>query len=167
MAENPDLKPAERHEHLVGFLTDHLGSGEYARLTAQMIDDQLPADTFQRVRRAIVVQGTARPYMAVLILAVTTAAHWREIRRRIHASGIVDPMLLSSMHAILDFTETAIVESMRGDDAEVRRARFYDRLYAPDRLEVGSGRGKPPPGFSATEVESAFDSFASSMGAIA
>ena len=165
MAANPDLKLPAQQEHLATFVADHLGEGEYERLTDAMIADSLPANTFFLVGRAIATRGTARPYVAVITLAVQTAHHWREIRRRINAGGIVDPMQLPSMHAVLDVTEHAVIESMAGEDSSTRRTQFYDSLYGPDRTALnGPGQSvAPPPGFSSDEVEASFDAFAAAM----
>lgn len=167
MTENPSLKPQERHRYLAKFVADHLGPDEYDRLTTEMIDDLLPADTFGKVAAAIATAGAARPYRAVLILAVTTAQEWREIRRRFNAAGILDPMQLPSMHAVLEFTEAAVIESIQGDDAQVKLAQFYDRLYAPEKTAVGAGKGSPPPGFSVAETSSSFDVFTKAVGGLA
>lgn len=162
MAANPDLTMQERQGHLAGFVAEHLAAGEYERLTVEMIDGDLPDDTFFLVGRAIATQGTARPYVAVISLALQTAVVWREIRRRIHAGGIVDPMGLPSMHAVLDVTERALLESMGGDEG--KRAKFYEALYAPDGSALnGAGYSGPPPGFSPEEVEATFDAFTALM----
>ncbi len=166
MAANPDLKTPERSQHLARFVADHLGAGEYERVTLEMIDGDLPDDTFFQIGRAVATQGTARPYVAVISLAVQTAYHWREIRRRITASGIVDPMQIPSMHAVLDVTERAVIESMNGVDGETRRTQFYDRLYAPSpdvTVLNGPGYSPAPPGFSPEEVEAQFDAFRAAM----
>lgn len=166
MAANPDLEMRHRQEHLARFVGDHLAAGEYERLTVEMIDGDLPDDTFFRVGRAIATHGTARPYVAVISLAVQTAHHWREMRRRIQAAGIVDPMMLPSMHAVLDATEHALIESMAGEGAQAKRTRFYDSLYAPapDGTELNGPEYAPaPPGFSPEEVEATFDAFAALM----
>jgi len=165
MAANPALKLPEQQEYLARFVADHLADGEYERLADAMISDDLPADTFFLVGRQIATRGTPRPYTAVITLAVQTGYHWREIRRRIHAAGIVDPMQLPSMHAVLDVTEHAVLESMSGEDSAVKRARFYDSLYAPEpgQTALNGSEYAPPPGFSPDEVEATFDAFTAAM----
>lgn len=110
--------------------------------------------------------GNRAPYVAVVTLCVMTAHHWRPLRSRFQAAGIPDPMLLSSMHPLLDMTETAILENMQGDnarDGEMQRSMFLDRLYAPS-VEVNALNGEKyvaiPDGFGEDELEDSFDAFA-------
>lgn len=93
-----------------------------------------------------------------------TAHHWRALRLKLVLAGIVNPMLLSTMHILLDSTEAAVLESMSGEkDSEMRRTMFLDRLYAPSP-EVKTINGKrhvaKPKGFDDDEVEASFDAFA-------
>jgi hypothetical protein len=100
------------------------------------------------------------PYTAVITLAVLTAFHWRAIRGKLILAGIMDPMALTSMHALLDVTETSITESY--STAEDRTA-FFDKLYAPEigRELNDDGYTPKPSGFDDDDVEASFDAFAS------
>lgn len=110
--------------------------------------------------------GHRPPYAAVITLSVLTAHHWRALRLKLLLAGVADPMALPSLHALLDTTESAVLESMHGDnprDGEMKRSMFLDRLYAPspvvDALN-GEGYVAQPEGFAEEEVEASFDAFA-------
>jgi hypothetical protein len=97
---------------------------------------------------------------------VLTAHHWRSIRLKLTTAGILDPMMLPSMHVLLDLTETSILEAMHGKTAregEMQRATFLDQLYAPT-LQVrnlnGDKTAVAPDGFDIDDVEDSFDAFA-------
>lgn len=89
-----------------------------------------------------------------------TAHHWRTIRSRLIQAGIVDPMALPSMHALLDVTESMVLEAAENKRG---RERILDQLYSPSiagaRLN-GSGYKPRPAGFSVAEQQAAFDNFA-------
>lgn len=164
MSANSDLTNADRSAYLVRFVADHLGPGELERLYFDMMMDALPTDTVERVSRRLAVWGTARPYVAVITLAVIAAAHWRTIRRTLLTSGIAEPMSLSSMHPILDVAEHKVVDSFTGSDEPQRELNsFYRRLYGPSP-EAAALNGEEfdptPPGFSPEEIEASFDAFA-------
>lgn len=110
--------------------------------------------------------GHSPPYIAVITLCVMTAHHWRTVRLKLLQAGIPDPMGLPNMHHALDVTEMAILEGIANQgakDAEFKRSQFLDRLYSPvvDATLNGDKYTAQPHGFSAEEVESAFDAFAS------
>jgi hypothetical protein len=163
MAANPDLEATERASYLVRFVADHLGEGELDRLYFGMMVDSLPADTFERVSRALAVWGTARPYVAVVTLAVIASCHWRALRLKIVSTGVVAPMGLESMHVLLDFAEAAVIDTFKNvENPQQELTSFYRRLYGPsaeaNRLN-GDDYVPVPPGFSEDEVEDAFDAF--------
>ena len=110
--------------------------------------------------------GNRAPYTAVITLSVLTAHHWRSLRLKLIMAGISNPMTLTSMHMVLDSTESAILESMHGDsakDGEMKRTMFLDRLYGPS-IEVNELNGESyipqPEGFGDDDVEASFDAFA-------
>lgn len=114
--------------------------------------------------------GHRAPYVAVSTLSVLTAHHWRVFRLKFVESGILNPMLLPTMHMILDMTEKVVVESMSasgGKDSEMKRSMFLDQLYAPraeTRVLNGDTYTATPAGFEAVEVEDSFDAFARAAG---
>lgn len=98
----------------------------------------------------------------MITLASITASHWRTLRGRIAGGGIARPIEeLPSLHALLDLTEQAVLESFSGKDAEKERKSFLDKLYAPEKGRQVSGTGhKPAPaGFDEDAMEAAFDAF--------
>jgi hypothetical protein len=175
MSGNPKITPEERHQHLTQFVRDHLEDGEYERLLSGMMADELPGDTITLVARELATWGTARPYVAVIILAVMAGTNWRAVRQRMRSDGIADPMReLPHMHAVIDEIETLALEgtASTGDKDRDRRARedLMDRLYAPtpegaERLNGKDYRAqvKPPEGFTPGEVEASFDAFTRAM----
>jgi len=159
--------PAEKVKHLHTFVCDHLEPGGFDALLIGMSLDELPADTFGLVTRALVTWGTARPYTAAATLASMTGHHWRTVRAHLINHGIADPMGLPSMHALLDITETMVIEAIQEDKPEktrLKREQFYNQLYVPDRVAV-SVDGKTKPALAEPEVaEEAFDQFARALG---
>lgn len=109
--------------------------------------------------------GHRAPYVAVITLAVMAAHHWRTIRLKLTLGGIADPMMLPSMHILLDAVESAILESMHGSssgDGEMKRSMFLDSLYGPSPANNlnGDDYSPTPEGFGDEEVEASFDAFA-------
>ncbi|QFG11182.1 hypothetical protein PBI_CLOVERMINNIE_35 [Gordonia phage CloverMinnie] len=99
----------------------------------------------------------------MITLAAITATHWRTLRAKHAMAGLPRPLeQLNSLHALLDLTEAAVMESMSGDkDADKNRRAFLDKLYAPEkgvRLE-GTGHKPAPAGFDEDAMEAAFDAF--------
>lgn len=146
------------------FVNEHLGDEQFDELLDAMMDGDLPDDTMGRVSRALCRWGTARPYAAVTNLTAITGQHWRIIRQHLLANGVVDPMLLPSLHALLDVTEQMVIESMQGRseaDARMKRDSFYNQLYRPDpdpADEVNGEEYQPvPEGFEDGEDDAAFD----------
>ena len=159
MAANPEVADVDRSDYLVRFAQDHLHDGELERVYVAMMAGDAPADSIERIARAIATWGTARPYLAVVTLAVMLAHHWRVIRVTLVKAGVHDPMSLKNMHILLDTIEAAVLEAMSGDrDSETRRRVFLDRLYSP--LSDPHAPAGPPPGFSDDDTEAAFDAFA-------
>lgn len=98
----------------------------------------------------------------MITLASITAAHWRTLRARIAGYGIARPLeQLPNLHALLDLTEQAVLESFSGKDAERERKTFLDKLYAPERGKQlgGTGHKPAPAGFDEEAMEAAFDAF--------
>lgn len=162
--QNGLLTPGERSNMTNLFVQQHLGDGEYQRIIEGMIDGAFPAQgTVGGLTRAIATWGTARPYLAIVNLAVTCAESWRRIQPRINRYGILDPMLLPTMGALLNLTEDIILECMvTGDKTKDDAARdgFYNRLYAPILLD-GETIG-PPPGWD-EESDDSYDEFAAAF----
>ncbi|WAB09211.1 hypothetical protein SEA_LITTLEMUNCHKIN_35 [Gordonia phage LittleMunchkin] len=99
----------------------------------------------------------------MITLAAITSTHWRTLRAKAATGGIPRPLeQLPHLHALLDLTEAAVMESFSGKDAERERKTFLDKLYAPERGKQVSGTGhRPAPaGFDEDAMESAFDAFA-------
>lgn len=144
-------------DHVVRLVSDHLADGELERVYVAMMTGDAPTDSMDKIVRALTTWGTARPYVAVVTLAVMTAHHWRTLRLRLVKSGVHDPMRLPSMHIVLDATEAAVLEAMAHDSME--RTVFLDRLYSPLH-DPGAPRDVAPTGFTDDDVESSFDAFA-------
>lgn len=114
--------------------------------------------------------GHGAPYTAVISLSVMAAHHWRTIRVRLMNNGIGNLMALTSLHAMLDAVEAIILEAVVSDakttrEAEVKRTRFLDSLYAPETPEAkklnGAGYKPMPSEFAVpAQVEADFDAFA-------
>lgn len=86
-----------------------------------------------------------------------TAHNWRTIRANIISLGIDDPLSLTSLHALLDVTEKAVIESKNARERET----FIDSLYRPTELDLrraGTGEIVAPAGFE-DGGESSFDAF--------
>lgn len=159
MAANSSLTDNERSDYLVRFVRDHLHTDELERVYVAMMNDEAPSNSVDLIARAITTWGTARPYLAVVTLAVMTAHHWRTIRLKLVQSGVHDPMALTTMHILLDATEAAVLEAMSGErDSEMKRTLFIDRLYSP--LGDPATSSQPPRGFTDDDTEDAFDAFA-------
>lgn len=170
MAANPKVDHAGRINYLDQFIQNHMQPGEFEDLLLRMITDDVPPDALLRLSRAIATAGTARPYVAVINLALMTGHNWRAIRYRMAEKGIVDPMGLPSMHTVLDAAEALAVESVTSGaetSAEAKRKvnDLYNKLYAPDASAMvrdvngGKYRPPPPPGFDEQDVEASFDAF--------
>ncbi|QDF17565.1 hypothetical protein SEA_YAGO84_33 [Gordonia phage Yago84] len=98
----------------------------------------------------------------MITLASITSVHWRTIRGRIGSYGIARPLeQLPHLHALLDLTEAAVMESFSGKDAERERKSFIDKLYAPERGKKveGTGHRPAPAGFDEDAMEASFDAF--------
>jgi len=155
MSASSTIPDVDRAAYLVRFVSDHLGDGELERVYVGMMTESYPADAIELIARAVATWGTARPYTAVVTLAVATGHHWRVIRQKLLMAGIADPFSVRSLHALLDVTEQLIVENIsNGRDAEREYRSLNARLYGPDST------GGTPHGFSPDEVEDAFDAFA-------
>lgn len=159
MAGNVAISDTDRSDYVVMFVRDHLHPDDLERIFMEMALSEAPANSVELIARAVATWGTARPYIAVITLAVMTAHHWRTIRLKLVQSGVHDPMALPTMHILLDATEAAILEAMStGADGEMKRTVFIDRLYSP--LSDPAGISEAPPGFAADDTEDAFDAFA-------
>lgn len=175
MSANSKITAEARHDYLVRFVRDHLDTGEYERLLSGMVTDELPSTAITQVARELATWGTARPYVAVITLALMAGMHWRVVRQRMRSDGIADPMReLPHMHAVIDEIETLALEgtASTGDRDRDRLARedLLDKLYAPEPEGAESLNGKsyrpqvkPPEGFSPGEVEASFDAFTRAM----
>lgn len=146
------------------FVTDHIADEEYTRLLIGMIESEFPAETMQLVARGLATWGTGRPYAAVCTLCAITSVRYRLLRAKLLAAGITDPMTLPNLHSLLDFTEQMVVEWMgNGEPKKAERdiARFYDSLYAPEKVAAeginGDGYKPVPAGFEGSDVEASFD----------
>ncbi|QFP94656.1 hypothetical protein I5G59_gp36 [Mycobacterium phage LilMcDreamy] len=102
------------------------------------------------------------------------AAHnWRGLRLRLADKGFANPMMMPSMHAVLDVIEQMGLESAvhgakKEIEAKSRIGAFYDKLYAPDPTATvinGDGYQPVPAGFGDDEVEASFDAFMSAVNA--
>jgi len=159
MAANPEVADTERADYLVNFVQRHLHGDELERVYVAMMAGEAPVDSVERIARAIATWGTARPYLAVVTLAVMTAHHWRTIRTKLVQAGVADVMRLPTAHILLDTTEAAVLEAMSGErDSELQRKAFIDKLYSP-LSDPGAPAG-PPRGFTAEDTEDSFDAFA-------
>jgi hypothetical protein len=159
MAANSALTDSERSDYLVRFVSEHLHPDELERVYVAMMLGDAPTNSIDLIARAVTTWGTARPYLAVVTLAVMTAHHWRTIRLKLVQSGVHDPMALPTMHILLDATEAAVLEAMSGDrDSAMKRTLFIDRLYSP--LADPATASQQPRGFTDDDTEDAFDAFA-------
>ena len=157
MSANPEVAGVDRTGYQIQFVETHIGSDEMERIYFEMMTDQLPSDAIDKVARALSVWGTARPYTAVITLATMTGYHWRTLRQKLLAGGVTRPLALDTVHALLDFTESVIVEAiLNGEDADRELASFRRGLYGPSPED----RDVVPAGFSPEEVEASFDAFA-------
>ena len=92
-----------------------------------------------------------------------TAHHWRTLRTKLTLAGIGDPMGLPSMHALLDLTESALVESMSAtadpDEGKAKVTEFMDKLYAPpvEPEKAAAGYKAPPSWWDEDDSDDAFD----------
>jgi hypothetical protein len=159
MSATPSQLDISRADYIVMFVTNHLHPDELERVYVAMMIGNAPSDSIDRIARAIATWGTARPYLAVVTLAVMTAHHWRTLRLKFVQSGVPDPMRLTTMHILLDATESAVLEAMAssGDrDSEMKRTMFIDQLYSP----LADQPSQTPRGFTDDDTEDAFDAFA-------
>lgn len=161
MSANPKLKESERMDYLMRFVHAHVHPEDMDEVYAQMIFGDTPGTAVERISRELVTWGTARPYVAVLSLAVMTAHHWRTLRGNLLAAGVTDPLAVG-FHALLDYTEKIVRESLaQGEDGEAELNSFDRRLYGPvPGIADDDEPPPPPPGFSPDEVEDSFDAFA-------
>lgn len=164
MAANPKIGHTKQVEFMMRFVNTHVATEDIERVYFAMMMDEMPADSIERLSRAVATWGTARPYTAVVSLAVMTAYHWRTIRHKLLMAGVLDAMNLPSMHALLDVAESMAVESASNDDDPQQAVGgLYRRLYAttPDLVALNGEDYRPvPPGFDPDDVEDAFDAFA-------
>jgi hypothetical protein len=61
MAANSDLDTSTRVDYVVLFVRNHLAPGELERMYHGMITGDTPADSIERIARAVATWGTARP----------------------------------------------------------------------------------------------------------
>lgn len=61
MAANSDIDPSSRSDYVVLFVRNHLDDGELARIYHDMITGDTPADSIERIAKAVATWGTARP----------------------------------------------------------------------------------------------------------
>lgn len=61
MAANSDIDPSARVDYVVLFARNHLAPGELERIYHGMITGDTPADSVERIARAVATWGTARP----------------------------------------------------------------------------------------------------------
>tara|TARA_B100000519_G_scaffold202912_1_gene222942 strand:- start:9986 stop:10354 length:369 start_codon:yes stop_codon:yes gene_type:complete len=117
--------------------------------------------------------GHGPPYLAVVSLCVTTATEWRVLRPRIPG----DPMGLAHLHALLDYTEAAILDGKTGTE----RDQYWSRMYGPAAYQprrpapaaipgaASSGRARrpvqaPPPGFEPHAVAGSWRNARAAIG---
>ena len=60
-AANSKIEAASRVDYLVLFVRNHLDAGELERIYHLMITGDAPADSVERIARAVATWGTARP----------------------------------------------------------------------------------------------------------
>jgi hypothetical protein len=171
---NGSVSDADRVEHMHLFLAEHVEPDDYESLLLRMIDGDLGTTTIMRVMKGVATWGTARPYPAVINLVVITAHHWRSMRAKLAQTGIADPLrTMTSMHALLDYTEQITLESLAksgtGPNAADKSQRAVDdfmfKLYAPDPNERDEdGRVPIPAGFDVGAMEGNFDAMARLAG---
>lgn len=161
MASNSGLTDSSRSDYLVLFISNHLAEGELERIYVDMMLGEASIDSIEKIARALATWGTARPYIAVISLAVMTAHHWRTMRLKMVQAGVRDPMSLPTMHILLDATEAAILEGMStGSDGEMKRTMFLNKLYSPLSDPTAPREIAAPVGFTDDDTEDAFDAFA-------
>lgn len=61
MAANAQIDVSPRMDYVVLFVRNHLGEGELERIYFEMITGKAPADSIERIARAVATWGTARP----------------------------------------------------------------------------------------------------------
>jgi hypothetical protein len=166
MSVNRKALPETRGSYQQLFVADHLADTRFVELLVDMLEGRAPDDALFLLCRGIATWGTSRPYTAVITLAAITAHHWRTVRNHLITHGVSDPMGLPSLHALLDVTESMVIDSIQEAKPEAtkrKRQEFYDRLYAPEKLPTRTAKPLPtarPDGFDDEEVEASFDSFA-------
>lgn len=160
MSANPKLKYQERLRYLLQFVESHVAEGVLDGIYYRMMLGEYPKRSVELVARELSVWGTARPYAAVVSLSVMAAYHWRTIRHKLLLAGVLDPMAMRSMHAVLDIAESMAVESAANSEEPEREvAGLYRRLYGP-HPDLGLDDEPVPAGFDPDEVEDSFDAFA-------
>lgn len=175
MAVKPATDPHIQQHHVTLFVHNHIEPADHERVLAAMMDYALPDTTIWQISRALATWGTARPFMAVMSLALVAATHWRALRTRIRSDGIANPMAsLPSMHDLLDEAEKLWLESIHtGDSAKDKyeQNELFDKLYAPDsttaqQVNAKGYKGARPAGFSPGEVAADFKQAARMLGAL-
>ncbi|WP_263999381.1 DUF7240 domain-containing protein [Mycobacterium yunnanensis] len=166
MGNNPKATPEQRSYHSNRFVQQHLDDGELERILTGMVDGELPPDSVFRVGRVLATWGTARPYGAVVALAVLAGRHWRPVRALLLDKGVGNPMGLPSMHSILDVAEQAALDSFSSDEPQqdrLQRDEFTSSLYKPDQPDPVKGERPAvvvPEGFDDENSSASFDAFA-------
>ena len=61
MAVNSQIEPPARMDYMILFVRNHLGEGELERIYHGMMTGDTPADSIERIARAVATWGTARP----------------------------------------------------------------------------------------------------------
>ena len=61
MAANAQIDISPRMDYVVLFVRNHLDEGELERIYFEMITGEAPADSIERIARAVATWGTARP----------------------------------------------------------------------------------------------------------
>lgn len=168
---DPDSAKASKQQHHSSlFVRDHLHGEDHERILTDMVtDDDTPDNPLGTIVRALATWGTARPYIAVMSLALVAATHWRVLRTRMRSDGIPNPMAaLASMHDVLDEAEKLWLESIHtGNEDQDKQAqsKLFDRLYAPEPGAAVDVKKVRPAGFSPEEVSADFRAAFRALGA--
>lgn len=162
-------KGARQQHHSSLFVRDHLHRDDHERILTDMITEDAPDNPLGAIVRALACWGTARPYIAVMSLALVSATHWRVLRTRMRSDGIANPMAaLSSMHDVLDEAEKLWLESIHtGNEDQDKQAqgKLFDQLYAPEPGTTVDAKKVRPAGFSPEEVSADFRAAFRALGA--
>ncbi|WP_254427430.1 DUF7240 domain-containing protein [Mycolicibacterium fortuitum] len=171
MMVNPKAEPQTQQQYSSLFVRDHLQRDDHERILTDMVtaDDDAPDNPLGAIVRALATWGTARPYIAVMSLALVSATHWRVLRTRMRADGIPNPMAaLTSMHDVLDEAEKLWLESIHtGNEDQDKQAqgKLFDQLYAPEPGTAVNTKKVRPAGFSPEEVSASFRAAFRALGA--